>query len=157
MGEELSVYFDDEVPTPRDLVEEQGLERDKAREFVAALTRERELDLEAGSVSGDEHLARIINNPLLKAIKQIEEDNERLTEIMNSPQKMFGNNGESTPEEARQHFKDNIKMLSDLKSTLAKTTSDKGGGGVTIDIGNIFNNALEAARNASKEIPVDAQ
>lgn len=139
---------------PKELADKYSITKDQAREFLSAVVRDKELDAEAVSVSGDEHLTKILNNPLKEIIEVIEEDNKKLVEAMRKPAKMFGADGELSPTEARDMLRENAKLLLEMKAKVTPKAPPEGVG-INIDIGGVFNDALLAAREATeKEVKV---
>jgi len=151
--EEIDLYdfIDDVPPSPRALAKSHDLPRDKARDFVKAITRERELDEEALAPSGDEHINAVINDPIKRAIANIEKDNAKLLEKMDSGN-MFEEDGVS-PAAARDLYNQNVKLLLEIKKSLVMPKQTESTN-ITVDVGNIFGTALQAARQTAQEEPV---
>ena len=153
MGEEVAVldlddFLESDAPPPTLAViqKEKGVKRDKAREIAQALIRQQELDAEAYAPSGEDHLNRIINEPILKSIHVLAEDNLKLLERMKDGD-CYADDG-ITPHEARKMFRENTKLLLDMKSALVKPLAASGGTtSIHMDLGDIFNTALNAARD----------
>ena len=143
-------FIDEEPPSPKEISKSHDLPRDKARDFVKALTRERELDQEALAPSGDEHINSIINDPIKKAISEIEKDNLRLLEKMDGGT-MFEADGVS-PAAARDLYNQNIKLLLEIKKSLVVPKQSESTN-ITVDVGSIFGTALEVARKTAQEEP----
>lgn len=145
--EAIESFFDDgEAPYPKDLAKNMGITRDKARDFVSALVRQSELDDEARSPSGDEHLSKVINRPIKRAIEALERDVEELTRIIQDNQSTNAVGDIITPEEARGMLHKTVRALVELKGSLKQ--AGVGDHNITIDIGSVFSEALNNARSA---------
>jgi len=141
--------MDGEIPHPKEI----DAPRDKAREITAALVRQQELDDEAMAPSSSEHLDRVINRPLLRAMRILEEDNEKLLERMKSGD-AFPEDG-VTPAEARKLFGQNTKTLLELKNSVRAKGTDSTTTSINLDIGSVFQEALQLARD-TEVVELDA-
>ena len=126
-------------------------ERERQRAIVQNYTRELELDEEARAPSGDDHLLKVLNSPIKSAIKAIEKDNEKLRDRIENGG-IFEEDG-VTPQIARDLLHKNIKSLTELRNSLAKSPSGDTKVGLEINLGGVFSDALERAR----ETEVDAK
>jgi hypothetical protein len=156
---DYSDFFDDEsdeivVPRITEIAKGKGITRSKAKEVALALRREAEGEAEAMAPSGDEHLDKLINAPILEAIKEIGEDNRELQKKIKDGD-LYSDDG-ITPQEARKQYRDNLKTLVELKNSLSAGVKQAGAGGTSIhmDLGSIFNEALVAARAVDGEGPI---
>jgi hypothetical protein len=132
--------------------EDKGeVEKVKALELMANFTREMELEEEARAPSGDDHLLKVLNSPIKKAIQAIEVDNDRLKDRIENGD-IFEDDG-VTPQVARKLLQENVKSLVDMRNALAKTPTGATGASVEINLGTIFSDALHSAREAT----IDAQ
>ena len=142
------LFLDEPLPTVQDLVHNKGLQREQAREVLTALRTAQEADLEA-SLSPDEHLSKLINDPLKAEIQRITASNIQLTKDLVEAGPM----SERTPQEIESLIAENTKQLLNIKKTLAETTKASNAGGnqtnLTIDIGSIFQEALSGAREVA--------
>ena len=132
--------------------EEKQIAKARALEIQANLTREIELEEEARAPSGDEHLLKVLNSPIKKAILAIETDNERLKDRIENGD-IFEDDG-VTPQVARKLLQENVKSLVDLRNSLAKTPTAATGASVEINLGSIFSDALQSAREATIDAEV---
>ena len=149
--EEVNLYdfIDDEPPSPKELAKSHDLPRDKARDFIKALTREKELDLEALAPSGDEHINAIINDPIKRAIGELEKDNVFLIEKMaNADDAAAAMTGGLSASAARDLYNQNIKLLLEIKKSLVMPKQSESTN-ITVDIGGIFGRALAAAKETA--------
>ena len=150
--EELIVaddLIDDEFyhPSVSEAQAEHNLPRSEAREFVKALQRERELDKAAETYS-DDHLINETKGILLSEIKRLTQDNIELQEELEHADATT----EMTPEMIRTAMKQNSRLLLEIRKELVSSIPEdtsKTQGGITIDIGNIFQEALGRAREIS--------
>lgn len=145
MSTELAIadYLDKPIVHPKDL----DMPREQARELTKALIREQELDEEALAPSSVEHLETKTSRALNEAITALEEDNAQLIKKMKEGD-MFSEDG-ITPAQARQLFKENTKLLTELQTSLTKSKAANqanGGTSLSIDLGGVFQEALSLAR-----------
>ena len=125
---------------------------EKARELMAAYTREVELNQEAIAPSGDDHLIKVINSPIKSAIMALDKDNERLQDRIENGG-IFEDDG-VTPQMARELLQSNIKSLVDLRNSLVKSKGDSSGSSIEINFGSVFSEALQGAREAKIDAEV---
>jgi len=123
----------------------------KARELMSAYVREVELNQEAEAPSGDDHLIKVLNDPIKKAITALGKDNERLQDRIENGD-IFEDDG-VTPQVARELLHSNIKAIVELRNSLVKSKGDSSGTSLEINFGSIFSDALQGAREAT----IDAQ
>lgn len=149
---ELSVaddLIDDEgyMPSVSEAQLEHNLPRKEARGFIKALHNERELDKEAETYS-DDHLINETKSILLSEIKRLTKDNLYLSDELEHADATT----EMTPEMIRTAMKQNTRLLLEIRKELVNSAAEdtsKTQGGITIDIGNIFQEALGRAREIS--------
>lgn len=131
-----------------------NLPREEARSFVQHLVRQSELDEEAYMPSSDDHLLKQTQGPLLRQIKRLEEDNLRLEDELEDADATTTN----TPEMIRRAIKENTRLLLDIRKELTAATKDNSTNvGLTVDVGSIFNEALNRAREVDAEITVQSE
>lgn len=121
---------------------DESLDRKKARELARIIVREKELDEESLLPSGDDHLSKLVNRPLLDMIRTIEKQNKDLQDIIANGSMQ----SDITPSEAAKALRENADILLNIK----KSVSNKESSGTTfnVDVGSIFKEATVAAREA---------
>lgn len=121
---------------------DESLDRKKARELARIIVREKELDEESLLPSGDDHLSKLVNRPLLDMIRTIEKQNKDLLDIIANGSMQ----SDITPSEAAKALRENADILLNIK----KSVSNKESSGTTfnVDVGSIFKEATVAAREA---------
>lgn len=121
---------------------DESLDRKKARELARIIVREKELDEESLLPSGDDHLSKMVNRPLLDMIRTIEKQNKDLQDIIANGSMQ----SDITPSEAAKALRENADILLSIK----KSVSNKESSGTTfsVDVGSIFKEATVAAREA---------
>jgi hypothetical protein len=139
---------DPDAPTSvPQVITQYNVERSDARKFMQTLVRAKELDEEAAMPSGDEHLLKQTQAPLLAQIKRLNQDNIDLQNELEDADCTT----EMTPKMIRDAIRDNTRLILDIRKELNSRVEPSGpSGGITIDVGSIFNEALNRAREHSE-------
>ena len=149
-GVKLEVMVEDFIDMPPEVaLARRDITRDEARELTKALVREAELDEEALAPSSIAHIETIASKAVKDAIRALEQDNAQLIKRMTSGD-MYADDG-ITPTQARQLFKENTKLLAELQTSMAKAKgATSANTSLTVDVGSIFQQALDVARETAE-------
>ena len=143
---DISDYFDKPTEAIRPtalMASDESLDRQKARELTRLIVREKELDEESLLPSGDDHISKMVNRPLLDMVKTLEQRNIKLLEIMSNGSVRSA----ITPGEAAKELRENTEILLSIKKSVSSKDS---GTTVNVDVGSIFKEATLAAKAAAE-------
>jgi phage-related protein len=142
------------LPTLPAVQLEQNLEdRSEARQFIQALVKNKELDEEAYMPSEDEHLLKQTRAPLLAEIRRLTKDNQDLAEQLVDADPTT----QMTPQMIRNAMKENTTLLLSIRKELQAAMPKPEAAtqvGISVDVGNIFNEALQRAKEATIDVEV---
>jgi hypothetical protein len=140
---DIAELMESTTPEPKDLMlQDDSLDRKKARSLVQNIVREKELDIEATLPSGDQHLSKLINRPIADAIRHLEDRNKTLIEMLANNTYM----SDLTPQEISKELTVNMETLLNIKKSI--TPKESSGASLTLDLGSVFKQAADSAREA---------
>jgi len=145
-----SDFFDDgATPSVVAVLPMVSGDRKKARDLVKALVRDEELNLEAEGPSSDDHIRHRLNSPTNRLIAAIDNEVKRLSEAL----EYDGAEGAENPYEARKSLVELAKALATLRTSYVKDSGSQSSSvNLTVDVGGIFNEALNRARET--QVPI---